>query len=117
MDYKLSMEDLGIANDSTILEADSPGELVEKVVEHLRAEHDIDMPDADVIMGGTSSVTTVAVGGAGLNPVTGTGGTPPVAGVVVGNPLDDDIDDAAVIIVSRLRELLHLQHLEDDLDI
>jgi hypothetical protein len=116
MDYKLSMEDLGIANDSTVLEAESAGELVEMVVGHLRAEHDIDMPDAEVIMGGGGSVTTVAVGGAGLNQVTSSGGTPPVAGFVVGDPLDDT-DGAAVIIVSRLRELLNLQHLEDDLDI
>ncbi len=116
MDYKLSMKDLGIANDSTVLEAETPGQLVEKVVEHLRAEHDIDMPDADVIMSGAGGVTTLAVGGAGLNPVTTAGGPTPVAGVVIGNSLDE-IDDAAVIIVSRLRELLNLQHLEDDLDI
>lgn len=116
MDYKLSMADLGVANDSTVLEAETPGELVEKVVEHLRAEHDIDMPDADVIMGGTGGVTTLAVGGAGLNPVTTSGSPAPVGGVIIGEPLDD-IDDAAVIIVSRLRELLNLQHLDDDLDI
>lgn len=115
MDYRLSMEDLGIANDSTVLEAETPGELVEKVVEHLRAEHDIDMPDADAIMGGAGRAT-LAVGGAGLNPVTSASGTPSVAGVVVGGGLDD-IDDAAVIIVSRLREILNLQHLEDNLDV
>lgn len=116
MDYTLSLADLGVANDSTVLEAATPGELVEKVVEHLRAEHDIDMPNADVIMGAAGNGTTLAVGGAGLNPVTTGAGTTPVAGVVVGGPLDD-IDDAAVIIVSRLRELLNLQHLEDDLEI
>jgi len=116
MDYTLSMADLGVANDSTVLEAETPGELVEKVVEHLRAEHDIDMPDADIIMAGAGGTTTIAVGGAGLNPVTTSGGTPPAAGVVVGDVLDP-MDDAAMIIVSRLRELLHLQDLEEDLDI
>ncbi len=115
MDYTLSMADLGVANDSTVLEAETPGELVEKVVEHLRAEHDIDMPDADVIMAGAGGTATIAVGGAGLNPVTTSGGTP-VAGVVVGGTLDET-DEAAVIIVSRLRELLNLQHLEDDIDL
>lgn len=116
MDYTLSMAELGIADDSTVFEAETPGELVEKVVEHLRAEHDIDMPDTDVIMAGAGGTTTMVVGSAGLNPVTAAGGTPPVAGVVVGKGLDP-MDDAAVVIVSRLRELLHLQSLEDDLAI
>jgi hypothetical protein len=101
MIYKLSMADLGIANDSTVLTGESPGELVERVVDHLRAEHDIDMPDADEIMGdftGTSGL--LGVPGGGFN--SGQGVIAPV-GAGSDHPTD------AQLIVQRLRELLNLR--------
>ena len=115
MDYRLSMADLGIANDYTVLEADSPGELVEKVVDHLRDEHDINMPDADAIMAGTGTVGGIGAVGAGagsVNPVSTSGGTPSVIGVV-GNTFTGGLDKEAELIVRRLQELLDLRGPSD----
>lgn len=101
MIYELNMTDLGIANDSAVITGESPGELVEKVVDHLRSEHDIDMPDVDVIMGdltGTPGLLGVPAGG--FN--SGQGAIAPVGA-------GDDVDADAQLVVQRLRELLHLR--------
>lgn len=111
MNYRLSMADLGIADDSAVFEAPSAGELVEQIVDHLRDEHDINMPDADVIMAGSGTTGVVGAIGTGIgsaNPVTTSGSAPPVVGVVVSDAtggLDQDAD----LIVRRLRELLNLR--------
>jgi hypothetical protein len=111
MDYQLSMADLGIANDSTVLEAPSAGELVEKIVDYLRSEHDINMPDADYIMAGSGASGVVGAIGAGVgstNPVTTSGSNPPVVGAVVSDATGG-LDQEADLIVRRLRELLNLR--------
>mgnify|MGYP001045531529 CR=1 FL=1 len=43
-------EDLGIADCDLVVEGETPGEIVEQIVPHLRKEHDIDMPNVDAIM-------------------------------------------------------------------
>jgi predicted small metal-binding protein len=99
--YELNMADLGVANDSTVISGDSPGELVEKVVDHLRSEHNIDMPDADVIMGDfTGAPGLLGVPAAGF-----TSGQAAVAPIGAGGDRGDD----AQLIVQRLRELLNLR--------
>ena len=101
MIYELSIADLGVANDSTVITGDSPGDVVEKVVDHLRSEHDIDMPDADEIMGSfTGAAGLLGVPGGGFN--SGQGAIAPVGG-------GDDTDTDAQLVVQRLRELLHLR--------
>jgi predicted small metal-binding protein len=46
---------LGIKDCGFVAKGESAGDVVEQIVEHLRAEHDLDMPDADVILGGELS--------------------------------------------------------------
>jgi hypothetical protein len=57
--------------------------VVREVVEHLRAEHDIDMPDADMIL----------------------------AGEVKGDPLEI-VDPAVNLVVERLTEALNIVPVE-----
>jgi hypothetical protein len=98
--YELNMVDLGVANDSTVISGESPGELVEKVVDHLRSEHNIDMPDAEVIMGdSTGTPGLLGVPTAGF-----TSGQAAIAPIGAGGDRDAD----AQLIVQRLRELLNL---------
>mgnify|MGYP001142071112 CR=1 FL=1 len=49
---KIKCSELGVRDCDFIAKGESPGEVVKEVVEHLRAEHDIDMPDADAILAG-----------------------------------------------------------------
>jgi predicted small metal-binding protein len=52
-------KDLGVANCDLVARAEAPGEIVHKVVGHLREAHDIDMPDAEVILEGQVEETDV----------------------------------------------------------
>jgi predicted small metal-binding protein len=49
---KIKCSELGIRDCDFVAKGESPGEIVKEVVEHLRAEHDIDMPDTDTILAG-----------------------------------------------------------------
>jgi predicted small metal-binding protein len=44
--------ELGIKDCDFVASGETAGDVVREVVEHLRAEHDLDMPDADLIMAG-----------------------------------------------------------------
>jgi predicted small metal-binding protein len=50
-------EDLRIADCDLEVEGDTPGEIVSEVVEHLREEHGMDMPDALAITKGQVNET------------------------------------------------------------
>lgn len=43
-------EDLRIADCDLVVEGETPGEIVEQIVPHLRKEHDMDMPDVEAIL-------------------------------------------------------------------
>ncbi len=43
-------EELGIANCDFVAQGESEGEVVEQVVQHLRQDHNVAMPDAEVIL-------------------------------------------------------------------
>jgi predicted small metal-binding protein len=49
---KVPCSELGIKDCDFVAEGETAGDVVGEVVEHLRAEHDMDMPDADVILAG-----------------------------------------------------------------
>lgn len=49
---KIKCTELGIEGCNFVAEGEATGDVVKEVVEHLRAQHDIDMPDADVILAG-----------------------------------------------------------------
>jgi predicted small metal-binding protein len=52
---KIECSDLRIKDCDFVAKGETAGDVVEKVVEHLRAEHDLDMPDADAILAGKLS--------------------------------------------------------------
>jgi predicted small metal-binding protein len=52
MSKEIKGSDLGIEDCDFAARGETAGDVVEEVVEHLRAEHGIDMPDADVILAG-----------------------------------------------------------------
>jgi predicted small metal-binding protein len=52
MAYQVSCSDLGIAGCSFSAAGETPGDIVREIVDHVRAQHAIDMPDADVILKG-----------------------------------------------------------------
>jgi predicted small metal-binding protein len=52
---RIESSDLGIQNCNFSASGETAGEIVKEVVEHLRDEHDIDMPDvADILEGKVS---------------------------------------------------------------
>ncbi|MFQ5796777.1 MAG: DUF1059 domain-containing protein [Candidatus Bipolaricaulia bacterium] len=53
MAQEVRCEELGIVGCDFVACAKIPGEVVEKVVEHLQEEHDMDMPDTNAILKGT----------------------------------------------------------------
>jgi predicted small metal-binding protein len=49
---KIKCSELGVKDCDFVAKGETAGDVVKQVVDHLRAEHDIDMPDADTIMDG-----------------------------------------------------------------
>lgn len=47
---RITCDDLGVKGCDLVAEGETPADVVEQVVEHLRSEHDIDMPDAEGIL-------------------------------------------------------------------
>jgi predicted small metal-binding protein len=52
---KIECSELGIEDCDFVAKGETAGDVVKEAVEHLRAEHDVDMPDADVILAGKVS--------------------------------------------------------------
>jgi predicted small metal-binding protein len=75
--------ELGVKDCDAVISGETAGDVVAEVVDHLRAEHDIDMPDADIIL----------------------------KGKVTEDPLDV-VDPAVALVVERLTEALNLSPLE-----
>lgn len=79
MTKRIECSELGIKDCDFSLSGETPADIVEKVVEHLRAEHDIDMPDAEVIL----------------------------AGKMRDDPLEM-VDPATALVITRLKEALNI---------
>jgi predicted small metal-binding protein len=79
MTKRIKCSELGVKDCDFTVSGETAGEVVGKVVEHLRAEHDIDMPDADVIL----------------------------AGGVRDDPLEK-LDPATALVIDRLKEALNI---------
>jgi len=56
----ISSRELGIRNCDLVISGDRAGDIVARMVDHLRSEHDMDLPDADVIMRGKISEKPLA---------------------------------------------------------
>ncbi len=55
MSKKIKCKELGFQGCDFIAEGMTSGDVVKEIVEHLKNEHDINMPDADVILKGRMS--------------------------------------------------------------
>jgi len=95
MAIELNCRDLGIHNCDWVARGETPGDVVEQVVDHVRKKHDIDLPDADTIMEGDFFEETI-------------GGAP--------DPFGGTPDAGAATIVRRLREALNLEELDNTPD-
>lgn len=73
MTYKINVADLGIENDDTTFTGETPGEVVSQVVDHLRIQHDLDMPNPKLILSEETPVVslpaTTAPAGSGVSNV------------------------------------------------
>lgn len=55
MSKKIKCKELGFQGCDFIAEGETSGDVVKEIVEHLKKEHDINMPDAEVILKGKMS--------------------------------------------------------------
>lgn len=85
MSFKIDCQSLGVEDCDLVVSGETPGEVVRKIVDHLETEHDIDMPDPDLILRAKFVRTAIA-----------------------------EIDPDALIIVKRLREKLNIGTAEDN---
>ena len=84
MTKKVECKELGIKDCDFSASGETAGDVVREMVEHLRTEHSIDMPDADVIL----------------------------AGEVKEDPLEL-VDADVALVVKRLKEALNLVPSEE----
>ncbi len=85
--------ELGVAGCDFVAEGETPGDAVEKMVEHLESEHDIDMPEPSIIMEDSTAMEDIE-------------------DRKLDEFLGDDVrhaDEGAMIIVKRMRELLNFE--------
>lgn len=107
MAYQIAMSELGIAGDDTIIRGATPADVVEDVVEHLRTQHDLDMPDAREILSDPASVRWV--------PPNVEPGMPRTRGAVPVDPTDSGAENPGVqLVITRLREKLRLGMTDED---
>ncbi|MHB0859025.1 MAG: DUF1059 domain-containing protein [Anaerolineae bacterium] len=50
MAVELKCADLGIAGCNTVFHGETPAEAIEELRKHLKAEHDVNLPEADIIL-------------------------------------------------------------------
>lgn len=79
MTKRVECSELGVKDCDFAVSGETAGDVVKQVVEHLRAEHDMDMPAADVIL----------------------------AGKMRDDPVEM-VDPAAALVVTRLKEALNI---------
>jgi hypothetical protein len=101
MAFRISIAELGVANDNSIIEGATPGDVWRRVREHLHDKHDIDIPELD------------DVGGEGLFPVVPRFDNAAVAGqqgavVATAGRFDTEDDAGSNVIVTRLIEKLRM---------
>lgn len=80
MAIELSGQDLGIANCDWSATGETPADVIEQMVNHLRQEHDIDMPKTETIMEGRAT----------------------------DDPIMEDVDDRVRLIIRRIHAELDM---------
>ena len=85
MSKKIKCSELGIQNCDFVAEGETSGDVVREIVEHIRSEHDIDLPDAEVIL----------------------------KGKITDGPFEQ-ADRATELVITRLREKLNIESSDED---
>lgn len=93
--FQISGRDLGVAGCDEVFVGPSVGDVVEQVVDHMRSEHNIKMPDPDFILEPTMDEPDIIRD---------------VARAVTVEPVNDE----SAIIVRRMRDKLDIGRREDD---
>jgi hypothetical protein len=112
MAYRITMSELGIANDDTAFEGRTPADILNQLVPHLKEHHGIELPDmGDYLTGGAGAIL----------PARANAALPEDRGVIVPAPVPNDEDDAGVrLIMTRLAEKLNMRdsglRADSDLD-
>jgi len=91
--YEISCASLGIVGCQQKFHGETAGEVIDKVSDHLRAEHDIDLPDRDVILRGSEDLGAEAI---------------------VDRFMTMGYTKRAVLVMRRLRELLNVRAPNED---
>jgi predicted small metal-binding protein len=91
--YEISCASLGIVGCQQQFQGETPGEVIDKVSDHLRAEHDIDLPEREVILRGSEDLGVEAV---------------------VGRFMSMGYSKRAILVMRRLRELLNVRAPSQD---
>ncbi len=102
MAYRVSIDELGVANDNTVIEGETPGDVWHRVQQYLKDKHKINIPDLDEL--GDQGI--IAPGIMQFDNSAVAGGQAPV---VAGSGRFGSGDNAeAQMIVTRLLEKLHV---------
>lgn len=85
---RIHCSELGVADCDWVASGETPGEVLDQAVAHLRDEHGLDMPDPETILEGD----------------------------YVENPVLEDADEGIVVMIRRLRETLGIEQRADPVD-
>lgn len=106
MAYRISIDELGIAGDNSVFEADAPGDVWRMVADHLKQTRGIKLPDVDDVFDAKGGILPVRIDS---SVITGQAGTTTAAGVVANRIEGDGEDDrGANLIATRLIEKLRM---------
>lgn len=92
-EYEISCDSLGVVGCNRRFRGQTAGEIVDKVSDHLRSEHDIDLPDREVILRTTENLDAQAA---------------------VDRFMGMGYSKRAVLVMRRLRELLNVETPTED---
>lgn len=91
-EYEISCDALGIVGCHRTFRGETAGDVVDQVSDHLRSEHDIDLPDRDVILRSDEGIDVDAM---------------------ADRILSMGYSKKAVLVMRRLRELLDVRAPEE----
>lgn len=101
MAYRVSIAELGVANDGAVIEGETPGDVWRGVSERLKKEHKITIPDLEDLGGETSVFPVVPR----FDNAAVAGQQGPV--IALGGKFSSNENAEARMIVTRLLEKLH----------
>ena len=102
MAYRISIAELGVADDNAVIEGETPGDVWRRVQEHLKDKHKIKIPDIDNL----GDRAAVFPAGTNLNNSVTSSGQPPIAATA--GRVDTGDNAEANMIITRLVEKLHI---------